>query len=163
MLNFIFKLKHALISLEKYVAAGSLILLLAFTLTQIIARNFFHTGFSDLEAISRHLVLFIAFSGAALVTEQNNHIKIDILSAFLSSRQKEILVRPLLIISSLICGIFSWYATKFWLDELSYAPSYELWIVYMALVLPVGFFILSLHFLLLAITDFEHAPIDIES
>jgi len=160
VLNFIFKLKHGLITLEKVVAAGSLFLLLAFTLTQIIARNFFDTGFADLEAISRHLVLFIAFSGAALVTEQNNHIKIDILSAFLSSRQKEILVRPLLIISSIVCGIFSWYASRFWLDELNYAPAYELWIVYMALILPIGFFVLSLHFLLLAITDFEHESTD---
>lgn len=158
MLNFFFKLKHALIILEKYVAAGSLLLLLTFTLTQIIARNFFDTGFPNLEAISRHLVLFIAFSGAALVSEQNNHIKIDILSAFLSARQKAILSRPLLIISSLVCGIFAWHASRFWLDELSYAPAYELWIVYMALILPVGFSILCLHFLLLAITDFEHTP-----
>jgi TRAP-type transport system small permease protein len=156
VLDFIFKLKRGLITFEKYVAASSLLLLLIFTLTQIIARNFFNSGFSDLEAISRHLVLFIAFSGAALISEQNNHIKIDILSAFLNAQQKQKLARPLLIISSLVCGIFTWHASRFWLDELSYASPHELWIVYISLILPVGFSVLCLHFMLLAITDFEH-------
>jgi len=155
VLNFISSLKKLIVAIEKYIAACSLLLLLLFTLTQIIARNFFDAGFPHLEAVSRHLVLFIAFSGAALVCEQNNHIKIDILSAFLNTRQKEILLRPLLIISSLVCAIFAWHATGFWLDELKYAPAHELWIAYMALILPIGFSILSLHFLLLVITGFS--------
>ena len=158
MLNILSKFKHALIAIEKYVAISSLFLLLAFTLTQIIARNFFDTGFTSLETISRHLVLFIAFSGASLVCEQNNHIKIDVLSAFLSSSQKSLLIKPLLIISSVVCGIFSWHASRFWLDELSYAPAHELWIVYLALILPIGFATLSLHFLLISLTGFDHKP-----
>ena len=162
MLNLIFKVKHGLIAIEKFVAASSLLLLLIFTLAQIVARNFFDYGFPQLEAISRHLVLYIAFAGAALVSEQNNHIKIDILSAFLNTRQKEILIKPLLVISSLVCGAFTWHAAKFWLDELSYAPEHELWIVYMALILPTGFIVLSLHFFLLVITDFEHEPVSSE-
>ena len=163
MLKLIYKIKHGLIAIEKFVAASSLLLLLIFTLIQIIARNFFDLGFPQLEVISRHLVLFIAFSGAALVSEQKNHIKIDILSAFLNSRQKETLIRPLFVISSIICGVFAWHASKFWLDELSYAPAHELWIVYMALVLPIGFIVLSVHFLLLTITDFEHQPVSSET
>jgi len=163
VLNLVLKVKLGLIAIEKYVAASSLLLLLIFTLIQIIARNFFDLGFPQLEAISRHLVLFIAFSGAALVSEQNNHIKIDILSAFLSSPQKQLLIRPLLIISSLICGVFAWHASRFWLDELSYAPAHELWIVYMALILPIGFIVLSLHFILLTITGFEHQAVSSET
>jgi TRAP-type C4-dicarboxylate transport system permease small subunit len=151
VLNLIFKLKSLVIGVEKYVAASSLLLLLIFTLVQIIARNFFDAGFPHLEALSRHLVLFIAFAGAALVCEQNEHIKIDVLSVFLSSQQKQILLKPLLIISAFICAIFAWYAAGFWLDELKYAPTHELWIAYMALVLPAGFSLLSLHFLLLVI------------
>ncbi len=156
LLKAIFKLKHALINIEKFTAASSLLLLLLITVTQIIARNFFDTGFSQLEIISRHLVLFITFMGAALVSEQSNHIKIDILSAFLNNRQKEKLVRPLLILSSTLCALFAWYASLFWMDEWNYASDYEMWSVYLALILPIGFIILSLHFLLLTITGFEH-------
>lgn len=153
MLKLIYNLKLALITLEKTVAASSLLLLLIFTLTQIIARNFFDFGFPHLETISRHLVLFIAFSGAAMACENNSHIKIDVLSSFLSPKQKDFLIKPLLIISGLVCVLFARYATQFWLDELDYAPLNELWIVYMALILPLGFTVLSLHFFLLSLSN----------
>lgn len=155
-LNVIFKFKHGLILFEKIVAASSLLLLLLFAIIQIIARNLFEVGFSHMDVVSRHLILFIIFMGAALVSEQNRHIKIDILVPFLSLEQQEKLIRPLLLLCSVICAIFAWYSIGFWLDEWQYAPSNERWSVYLALILPIGFFILSLHLLLLTITGFEH-------
>jgi TRAP-type transport system small permease protein len=155
----IFYLKRGLITIEKIAGASSLLLLLLITLFQIIARNFFDTGFAELEVISRHLVLFVTFMGAALVSEQGKHIKIDILSAFLSTELKEKTVRPLLLLSSALCAFFAKYSIDFWLDEWNYAPDYEMWSVYMALILPVGFILLSLHLFLLSITGFEQKKI----
>lgn len=155
-LKLIFKIKHGLIIFEKLVGGSSLILLLILAVFQVVARNFFDMGFTHLEVITRHLILFIIFMGAALVSEQNKHIKIDILTPLMSTGQQEKLIRPLLFISSIICGLFAWYAIGFWLDEWQYAPVYERWSVYLALILPIGFFILSLHLLLLTITGFEH-------
>lgn len=155
MLNFISNLKQIILFIEKYLAASSLLLLLTFTLTQIIARNIFQTGFPNLEIISRHLVLFIAFSGAALISETNRHIKIDILSTFLSPHNNKLLHTPLLLISSMTCAIFAYYALVFWLDELSYSSPRDMWIAYLAFILPFGFSLLSLHFLLLVITGFS--------
>ena len=155
-LNIIFKIKHGLIFFEKFVAAGSLLALLLMAMVQIIARNFFDTGFIHMDVISRHLILFIIFMGAALVSEQNRHIKIDILVPLLSSEQQEKLIRPLLLLCSIISAIFAWYSVGFWVDEWQYAPANERWSVYLALILPVGFSILALHLLLLTITGFEH-------
>ncbi|MCU7940456.1 MAG: TRAP transporter small permease [gamma proteobacterium symbiont of Bathyaustriella thionipta] len=155
-LHIIFKIKHALITFEKVIAASSLLLLLVLAIIQIIARNFFDTGFTHMEIVTRHLILFIIFMGAALVSEQNRHIKIDILTAFLSTEQQEKLIRPLLLLCALISAVFSWYSVGFWLDEWQYAPANERWAVYLALILPVGFFILALHLFLLTITGFEH-------
>lgn len=155
-LKIIFKIKHGLIFFEKWVAASSLLLLLLLAIIQVIARNFFDTGFSHMEIVTRHLILFIIFMGAALVSEQNKHIKIDILTPFLSTEQQEKLVRPLLLLSAVISGIFAWYSLGFWLDEWQYAPAYERWSVYLALILPIGFSVLALHLLLLTITGFEH-------
>ena len=157
------KLKHGLIAVEKLLAGSSLLLLLLLTLSQIIARNFFDTGFPQLEVISRHLVLFITFMGAALVSEQNNHIKIDILSTFLNSEQKEKLARPLLAISASICAIFAYHSIRFWIDEWHYAPANEQISVFMALIIPAGFIILSLHFFLIIITGFEHKQLAVKT
>ncbi len=162
LLSLAFKVKHGLILIEKIVAASSLLLLLLLAIIQIIARNFFDTGFSEMAVISRHLILFIIFMGAALVSEQNRHIKIDILTAFLNTQQQEKLIRPLLLVSALVSAIFAWYAGVFWLDEWHYAPINERWSVYLALILPIGFFILALHLFLLTITNFEHELVAID-
>lgn len=149
-------LKHALIAIEKLLAATSLFLLLALILIQLISRNFFDYGFPLLDIISRHLVLFILFMGAALISEQNNHIKIDILPNLLSSQHKRKLALPILTLTACVCFIFSWYSAAFWLDEFNYAPANERIAVYLALALPLGFMILGLHFLLLSITGFDN-------
>ncbi len=155
-LKIIFKIKHGLIFFEKIIAASSLLLLLVMAMIQIIARNFFEISFSEMDVISRHLILFIIFMGAALVSEQNRHIKIDILTPFLSIEQQEKLIRPLLLLCAFICAVFAWYSVGFWFDEWQYAPANERWSVYLALILPVGFFIMALHLFLLTITGFEH-------
>ncbi|MCW8931353.1 MAG: TRAP transporter small permease [Gammaproteobacteria bacterium] len=161
-LKVIFKVKHGLIIFEKVVAISSLFLLLLLAIVQIIARNFFDMGFTHVDVISRHLILFIIFMGAALVSEQNRHIKIDILVPLLNTEQQEKLIRPLLVLCAIISGIFAWYSIGFWLDEWEYAPSNEKWSVYLALILPFGFSILSLHLLLLTITGFEHDKVLLE-
>ncbi len=150
------QLKSKLISTEKWVAAVSLLLLLILSLSQVILRNFFELGFSNIDVISRHLVLFITFMGAALACESSQHIKMDFINSLLSASFKQQIARPLILTGSVICSIFFWYALQFWLDEKTYAPNSEQLALYLALIIPVGFFTLSLHFLLLALTLKSH-------
>ncbi|MCP3849057.1 MAG: TRAP transporter small permease [Gammaproteobacteria bacterium] len=153
---FIYKIKHGLIVFEKLIACSSLILLLLLAIIQIVFRNFFEMGFSQIDIISRHLILFIIFMGAALVSEQNRHIKIDVLTHFLSARQKQLLVRPFLFFCAAVTASFAWYSIGFWLDEYEYMNPGDQLQVYLTLILPVGFSILSLHLLLISLTHFEH-------
>ena len=148
----LYRLKQKLIIVEKYIASASLLLLLILALTQVILRNFFELGFANMDIVARHLVLFITFIGAALACEHSQHIKIDFINALLSSETKNKLKQPLLFISAMISSLFFWYALQFWLDEQRYAPQGEQLALYLALILPVGFFILSLHFFLLSFT-----------
>lgn len=156
-LQFLQHIRIRLIHIEKLLAGFSLLLLLCLSLAQVLLRNIFEFGFSDIDVISRHLVLFITFMGAALASEGNQHIKIDCVTSVISERLKQNLKRPLLIASSTVCGIFFYYAIQFWLSEYEYAPDNEQLALYLALILPLGFFTLSFHFLLLALihnTDF---------
>ena len=150
--NFFYSLRKKLIQIEKTIAAISLLLLLILAITQVILRNFFELGFSNIDTVSRHLVLFVTFMGAALASESSQHIKIDCINSLLKPAVKETLKIPLLFISAVICGGFFWYAVRFWLDERLYAPSNEILALYLALIIPIGFFILTLHFLLLTLT-----------
>ena len=105
-----------------------------------------------MDVISRHLVLFITFMGAALASEGNQHIKMDCINSLLKPSFKEKTKKHLTLISAIICAIFFWYALNFWLDEKTYAPANEQLALYLTLVIPVGFFTLSLHFFLLTLT-----------
>ena len=152
-IKFLFKIKETLITIEKSIAGLSLLALLILSLSQVVMRNLFEIGFSDIDTITRHLVLFVTFMGAALVSEGNKHIKIDCVTSAINDTKKQKLKVPLLLISSFICSIFFWYSLQFWIDERSYAQNNEQLALYLALILPFGFFILSLHFLLLSLTQ----------
>lgn len=156
MNDLLLNIKSKLIYIEKIFASFSLLALLTLSLAQVLMRNFLDLGFTEIETITRHLVLFVTFMGAALVSEGNKHIKIDCVTATISTRSKQKLKRPLFFISSIICFIFSWYATAFWIDEKIYAPDSEQLALYLALILPVGFSTLSIHFLLLSLIQNTH-------
>jgi len=151
--SIIYIIKEKLISIEKLIASLSLLLLLILAFSQVIMRNFFELGFANIDVISRHLVLFITFMGAALACEGHQHIKIDFINSLIQPSIKSKLTPPLLFISALICTVFFYYALQFWLDEQLYAPDNEQLALYLALIIPVGFFTLSLHFLLLFLTQ----------
>ena len=151
-IKLLLKIKEILIFIEKSLAGISLLTLLILSISQVVMRNLFEIGFSDIDTITRHLVLFVTFMGAALVSEGNQHIKIDCVTSVINNSKKQKLKTPLLLISSFICSVFFWYALQFWIDEYSYAQSNEQLALYLALILPFGFFILSLHFLLLGLT-----------
>ena len=144
-------IRSFLVKVESAIAAASLLLLLVLSMVQVLARNFFDIGFPDLDVIMRYLILFVSFMGAVLATERNTHIKIDIASAFLSSEFREKLIRPLFFLSALVCLVFCWYSILYSLDEWEFVPVNEKWSVPFALVIPIGFGLLSFHFLLLGI------------
>lgn len=143
--------RRALVRLESFLAAGSLLLLLLLGVAQIIARNLFETGLPTADILTRHLVLYVTFFGAALAVERQRHIKIDLGCTLLSTRWLARLYRPLHAIASLICLLLATAAVRFWVDEWTYAAAYERWQVIVELVIPTGFVLLTLHFALAAL------------
>lgn len=140
--------RGALIRVEELVAAVSLLSLLVMVLIEVLARNLFNTGFPDMEMVMRYLVLYVGLIGAVLATERVCHIKCDVISVFISIQRKETIRRPLFLLSAMVCAVLSWHASRFWWDEWSYAGDHIKWVVPMALILPVGFGLLALHFTL---------------
>lgn len=129
-------------------ASASLLLLLVLALVQIVARNAFDAGISQADALTRYLVLYVTFFGAALAADRNRHIKIDIACTALSATTLAALYRPLRALTALVCAFFADAAIRFWRDEWLYAQDYERWQVLVGLILPVGFVLLTVHFLL---------------
>ena len=93
----------------------SLMLFIAFL--QIILRNLFSTGLAWGDPLVRNLVLWIGFIGAALATKEGKHIRIDLVSRWLSwlGKASTDLINHLFSFS--ICVILCFAAFKFVINE----------------------------------------------
>jgi len=150
-MTFLKVLRYRLTQVELLLAAASLLLLLLLALVQIIARNGFDAGIAEADTLTRYLVLYVTFFGATLAVDRNRHIKIDAASTLLSAHAQKMLYRPLYALAALICAFFTDAAIRFWRDEWTYVQDYERWQTLVGLILPVGFALITLHFLLAAL------------
>lgn len=140
--------RRGLTRLETLIAGLSLLLLVALTLAQTVARNGFGTGLPAVDALTRQLVLYVMFFGAALAADVSRHIRIDAVSAWLGEAWVDRLYRPLQLTGAAICVLLTDAAARFWLDAWRYAGDHERWRVLLDLVIPAGFGLLVAHFLL---------------
>lgn len=149
-------LRRRLIRLDTFMAGGALLLLLLLVFGQVVLRNFFETGIPAADVLSRYLVLYVTFFGAALAIEQNRHIRVDIIAAFLEHHHVRRLRPVFHLLSGAVCVLLAHAAIRFWYDDWETVAANERWASVLALITPFGFALLSVHFLLAAV--FPHAP-----
>jgi TRAP-type C4-dicarboxylate transport system permease small subunit len=145
------QIESNLIKFESLVAASSLLLMLLLSMVEIFTRNFFDFGFPEIEIINRNLLIVCGATGSVLATSSLRHIHVDALTPFLSKRHLQLLRVPLSLLSAVVCGIMTYYAVMFCIDEWEYAPSNERWTLPFTLIYPFGFGLLSTHFLLICL------------
>ncbi|MBU1358410.1 MAG: TRAP transporter small permease [Gammaproteobacteria bacterium] len=68
-----------LIRFEETVAAIGLFVMLVQVCTEIVLRNFFNTSFLWSEEVSRYLMIWSVYFGAAAAVGTNGHLRIDML------------------------------------------------------------------------------------
>lgn len=85
------KLGSLLQYLERGAITGLFLILTLLAFLQIVLRNFFATGFVWSDTVLRHMVLWIAYLGAARATAENDHIHINVLERLLPPRGRSAL------------------------------------------------------------------------
>ena len=138
-----------LVTIESWIAAFCLLLMLLLSVFQLLIRNFLDIGFAEIDIINRHLLVICGMAGAILATSHMQHIKIDALVTILNKKIIAYLRIPVLLFSVIVCALMCDYSITFCKDEWTYAPANERWILPFTLVYPIGFALLTLHFLLL--------------
>ncbi len=103
--------------IEKWVLVFLLGFLLAFSLVQILLRNFFSTGFIWGDSLLRNTVLWISFLGAARASAENKHIRIDLLPRLLPTFGAKLISLLIDLFSLLVCGALIYASWIFVLDE----------------------------------------------
>lgn len=110
------KIEQLFAAIESWIAIACLLAILMLSLTEILARNFFHIGIPGASTIVQYLVLWVCFMGAVLAV-QGRHIKIDVAAVLLNDAWRNRLERPLAFFSTSVCATLCWHAARFWRDE----------------------------------------------
>jgi TRAP-type C4-dicarboxylate transport system permease small subunit len=83
-----------------------------------------------------------------MAIESHRHIKLDVIAVFMKPANIRLLKPPLYLISAILCAVLAWAASRFWYDDWQYIAEHERWSSVLALVTPLGFTLLALHFLI---------------
>lgn len=157
------KLLQRIDSILNKVEGGLLItfltLMMVLAFLQVVLRNAFSEGILWGDILTRHLVLWIGFLGAALATSNERHISIDAFTRFLSARARSMVKVVTNVFAAVICYFLLRASQTFVANEIldgrvvyGQIPSW-----YAQIIIPVGFGLLLIHFVLRAVINFGRA------
>ena len=129
------------------VALLSVMVLLSFL--QVVLRNVLGEGILWADVLLRHLVLWIAFLGASLAVSHQRHISIDALTRSMPARWQLVVRAGTNLFAAALCFILFDASRSFLVYEIEDGRIlfFDIPEWYSQLIIPVGFALLSVHFL----------------
>ncbi len=132
-------------TLSRFVENAVLILLLVSMIGlaagQIVLRNVFDSGIIWADELLRILVLWLGLAGAVVASRDGRHIKIDVLSRFLSAGWSKAAAIATNWFTALVCALVAWHAGVFVRGTFDFGDTVlgdaPAWIF--QLILPLGF------------------------
>lgn len=132
-----------------------LLVMLFMAFGQVMLRNISSGGFVWGDIVLRHLVLWIGFLGATLATSGQRHINIDILTRYLPERLKRIVAALSNVFAAAVCFLLFRASLTFIEFEIAnnntVFASIPSW--YAQIIIPIGYGLLTFHFIIRAILD----------
>lgn len=147
-------LLKAINKLEDWFLISMLFVMVVLAIAQIFYRNVFGAGVVWIDPMLRVLVLWVAIAGAVVASRTDNHIRIDFFTRYFSKNVFSYLQRIVYAFCVFICGLISWHGVRFVQMDYSYGTiafaNVPAWVT--ELVIPVGFFLMAVRYLLLFIS-----------
>jgi TRAP-type C4-dicarboxylate transport system permease small subunit len=148
-------IESVLNKIEGAVLIFLLLVMLFMAFGQVVLRNFFSGGLVWGDILLRHLVLWIGFLGAALATSGERHLNIDILTRYLPERLRGAVAALSNVFAAAVCFFLFRASLTFIGFEIvnkntvfADIPSW-----FAQIIIPIGFGLLTFHFIVRAILD----------
>ncbi len=149
------KIDEIIAGLETGLITVILSLMIIFSFGQVVLRNFFNESILWGDIFLRQMVLWVGFIGASLAARDQRHIAIDFLPNILPSSWR----KPIQILTNICAAVISAFLAQAAWDFVAYERksestlffNYPVW--FFQIVLPYGFSLLTLRFILCAINS----------
>jgi TRAP-type C4-dicarboxylate transport system permease small subunit len=142
---------------EDVVISVVLLSMILLVLVQIGLRNFCSTGMSGGAEIVRHMLLWVAFLGAAIAAREGKHIRIDLAHRILSQGPKNVLEVITGLFTTIVCVLLFYASIEFIRNEYEMGtiiPFFNMKVWVLELVIPVGYCAVALRYLARCIQSF---------
>jgi TRAP-type transport system small permease protein len=155
--SFIDKINKAV----KYIVSAMFIILAVLVVLQVITRFVIDYPLSWSEEISRYLMIYIVFFGAALAMRNKEHIAIDFLVEIVSAKRKKVLNSVILWISLIFAAILFYYGSALTLTVVNQAtPTLQFSMSWAYAAIPLGSLLLLLNTIAVMIEDKQGKTIE---
>lgn len=135
-------------SIENWVLVIITGAIVVFSGTQILLRNAFESGIAWVSPMLGVLVIWVGLLGALIATRNNAHIKINILTTYLSDKYKPFAFTSSHLFSAIILWTLTYYAVEFVKLDLNTGSmafgDVPMWVT--QLILPVTCFLMSIRY-----------------
>ena len=149
------KIDEIIAGLETSLITVILSLMIILSFGQVVLRNFFNESILWGDIFLRQMVLWVGFIGASLAARDQRHIAIDFLHNILPLSWS----KPIQILTNICAAVISAFLAQAAWDFVAYEResestlffNYPVW--FFQIVLPYGFSLLTLRFILCAINS----------
>jgi len=144
---------------EDVILGVMLTVMCLFVIAQIVARYVFRSPLVWTEEAARYSYIWITYLGMAVVTKQEAHIRIDVLSAILKGNAKKVVNLGVSIISLFLYGILLFVGARYTLaNTIQTSPAMEISKAFIYVSLPLGALLSIVRLLGLIRRDFRTPP-----
>jgi TRAP-type C4-dicarboxylate transport system permease small subunit len=141
---------RALSAIEDSLLVFILVALIVMAGTQIILRNIFGVGVSDMDSLARLMVLWLGMFGAVVASRKKKHINVDVLSPRLPKKARAIVAIGMDTFTAGISLAIAIFSTSLfvieWESGVTVFASVPSWLA--VAILPVSFGLIFFHYVL---------------
>lgn len=158
-MKFLERVNAAVAGIETAALVVIVLAMVLLSFLQVVLRNIFDQGILWGDIFLRHLVLWVGFIGASLATRENKHINIDVLGRMLKGRSRLIAQGITQFFSAFISLILVRAAWTFVEQEKMFGTTLfnDIPAWYFQIIIPVGFTLICIRFILLGIQSWLSA------
>lgn len=156
-MRFLKAIDSILARVESGIVVFFLAIMIVMAFLQVVLRNVFNTGILWVDPFLRHLVLWLGFLGATLATREGRHIRIDVLTRFLTPKLKRFSSIITHFFSAVVCYFLVNASVTFLVGEKQFGGAVSLFtevpIWYVQMIIPFGFALMMVRFFLKGFGD----------